>query len=271
MKSNIKEITARLETGVKEVFESDRYKEYLAFTSKFYRYSANNCILIMMQNPQASFIAGYKAWQNKFKRQVKQGEKAIKIIVPCPHRYTREIEDNNGDITEQEVAWTSFRVASVFDISQTEGEDVPQEYITELEGRVNDYDELMSKLANISPVPISYEPMNRANGYYSLTEKKIALKECMSEQQTVKTLIHEISHAMLHDKDDGTEKEADQRTREVQAESVAYTVCSYIGLDTSDYSFGYIAGWSKDKEVKELIGSMEVIRKTAQSIIEAVA
>lgn len=262
MKKDIKEITKQLEQGVKDVFESDKYKEYLDFMTKFYNYSVNNIMLIMMQKPEASLVAGYKTWQTKFKRQVKKREKGITILAPCSHK---KIVEQDGE--EKEFFWTSFRAVKVFDISQTEGEAVPS-YISTLTGEVEHYDDLMEKLKNVSPVPVGFEKMKRANGYFHIEEKRIAIKDGMSEQQTIKTLIHEISHAILHDKENGSEKDANGNTREIQAESVAYTVCSILGLDTSDYSFGYVAGWSKDKEAKELNASMEVIRKTAKQIID---
>ena len=263
MKKDIKEITEQLEQGVKDVFESDKYKEYLDFMSKFYNYSVNNIILIMYQKPDASLIAGYKAWQTKFKRQVRKGEKGITILAPCPHKIIKE--DENGE--EKEIRWTSFRAVKVFDVSQTEGEDVPK-YIEPLSGDVDGYQELIERLLSASPAPINFEDVEgSALGCYNLLEKRIAIQSGMSEAQTVKTMIHEISHAILHDEDEGMEKEADRKTREVQAESVAYTVCNMLGLDTSDYSFGYVAGWSNGREVKELTASMEVIRNTAKDIV----
>ena len=263
MKTDIKEITEKLEQGVKDVFESNNYKEYLKFMSKFYNYSVNNIVLIMLQKPDASLIAGYKAWQTKFKRQVRKGEKGITILAPLPHKIIKE--DENGE--EKEINWTSFRAVKVFDISQTDGDEVPT-YIKPLDEDVDGYDKLLDKLLSLSPAPISFEDVEgSALGYYNLANRRIAVQRGMSESQTVKTIIHEISHAILHDKEDGTAKDADNNTREVQAESVAYTVCNMLGLDTSEYSFGYVAGWSDGKEVKELTASMEVIRNTAKDII----
>lgn len=268
MKKDIKEITEQLEQGVKEVFTSDRYIEYLQFMSKFTSYSVNNIILIMMQKPNASLVAGYKAWQNKFNRQVRKGEHGITILAPCPHK--KEIEDENGET--QTISWTSFRAVKVFDVSQTDGEELPTGCVQMLTGEVENYMDLIEKLEEISPVPVGYENIEGgANGYFNTAEKRIAIQEGMSQQQTIKTLIHEISHAILHDRDEGEEKDADRHTREVQAESVAYTVCSMLGLDTSDYSFGYVAGWSSTKEIKELNESMEIIRKTAKDISDRLA
>lgn len=266
---DINEITEKLETGVKEVYTSEKYKAYLDFMSKFYDYSVNNTILIFMQMPEASLVAGYKAWQTKFKRQVRKGEKGLTILAPCPHKMKKEVEDENGKKVEKEVTWTTYRAVSVFDISQTDGEEIPT-IAKELTDSVENYEELFKKLTEISPVPVGFEEIKTgAKGYFSHVDKRIALKEGMAEQQTIKTLIHEISHAILHDKETGEEAEADRNTKEVQAESIAYVVCSSLGLDTSDYSFGYVAGWSGSKEAKELTASMEIIKKTAGTIIEA--
>lgn len=268
MAKDIKEITEQLEQGVKGIFESGRYEEYLRCMSKFYHYSTNNCVLILMQKPEASLVAGYQSWQKNFGRQVRKGETGIKILAPCPHKVTKEVKDADGNTEEQEIKWTSFRAVTVFDVSQTDGKEIP-ELLNRLEGTVDGYKGIIDKLFEVSPVPVVFEKINgSANGFYSFTEKKIAIREGISEQQTVKTLIHEIAHSILHDRENGEEKDADRETKEVQAESVAYTVCNTLGLDTSEYSFGYIAGWSKGKEVKELTESMEVIRKTAQTIIE---
>lgn len=265
---DIKEITEKLEKGVKEIYESENYKAYLDFMGKFWDYSFNNCVLIMMQKPEATLVAGYRAWQNKFKRFVKKGEKGITILAPCPHKVTKEVKDENGNIEVKEINFTTFRACTVFDISQTDGEDVPS-IVTELSGEVENYADMLDKLITLSPVPVGFESIKGgAKGYYSHVEKRIAILEGMSEVQTIKTLIHEISHAILHNREDGEEMAADKHTKEVQAESVAYTVCNALGLDTSDYSFGYVAGWSKGKEVKELTASMEVIRKTAKGILE---
>lgn len=263
---NIEEITKQLEQGVKDVFTSDKYVEYLKFMSRFYNYSVNNIILIMMQKPEASLVAGYKAWQTKFKRQVRKGEKGITILAPCQHK--KKVEDEDGEI--KEVAWTSYKAVKVFDVSQTDGEELPTGCAVALEGNVDGYAELLKKLKKISPVDVEFQHIDGgANGFYSRSENRIAIQIGMSEAQTIETLVHEISHAILHN-EAGKEKNADRLTKEVQAESVAYTVCSMLGLDTSDYSFGYVAGWSSGKEVKELNASMEVIRKTAKTIVDGI-
>lgn len=264
-KQGIEDITKQLQQGVKDVFSSDRYKNYLDCMSKFYHYSASNCLLIAMQCPEASLIAGYKAWKTKFNRNVRKGEKAIKIIAPCPHKKT--ITDDAGN--ETEITFTTYRAACVFDVSQTEGQELPTMCNT-LTGSVAGCVDLIRKLEAISPVPVRYESIKKANGYFNFVDKVIAIKENMPELQTVKTLVHEIVHAVLHNKETGEEKDAARNTKEVQAESVAYIVCSYLDLDTSEYSFEYVAGWSKDKEMKDLQDSMNVIQRTAKQIIDAI-
>lgn len=263
------EITKELERGVKELLASDRYKDYLDFMGKFHNYIVNNSILIFLQMPQATMVAGYQAWQNKFKRQVKKGEKSIKILAPCPHKMKKEVKTADGDLEEQEITWNTFRPVSVFDISQTDGDEIP-EICNDLTGNVDGYKVLIDKLVKVAPVAVSFEAINSAaKGYFSDKENKIVVKAGMSEEQTVKTLVHEIAHSFLHG-ESGEENEADRRTQEVQAESVAYTVCRMLGLNTDEYSFGYIAGWSAGKELKELNQSMETIRKTANKIMEGI-
>lgn len=268
-KAQVKEITEQLAQGVQELFESERYTKYLDTMSRFHNYSANNCVLIMMQCPQATHVAGFNTWKNAFKRNVKKGEKAIRILAPLP--FTKKIEKVNadGEIEETELKLMTFRAVPVFDISQTDGEELP-EIVNDLLGKVDGYGALIEALKGIAPVPVAFEEiMGGSHGYYSLTEKRIAIKEGMSELQTVKTLIHEIAHALLHDKE-GEQADADRRTMEVQAESVAYTVSKALGLETADYSFGYIAGWATGREAKELTASLEIIRKTASAIIDGV-
>ena len=269
-KNKMNEIAEMLETGVKAVFENGEYQRMLDTMSKFYKYSANNCFLILAQMPDATHVAGYRAWADKFGRQVKKGEKAIRIIAPCPHKKQTERVNEDGEVEAKEIQWVSYRAVPVFDISQTEGEDLP-EIAHDLTGGVDGYEELLERVKGISPVAVKFEEVRGgAHGFYSHLTNSITVKEGMSEQQTVKTLVHEIAHAILHN-EEGEQKDADSNTREVQAESVAYIVCKHIGIDTSDYSFGYVAGWSGGKETKELTASMEVIRKTAAGIIESLA
>ena len=282
----MKEITDRLETGIQELFESERYKAYLTSMAKFHSYSFNNTLLIAMQGGQ--LVAGYNKWRDDFHRNVKKGEKAIKILAPAPFKAKKEVPklDAQGrpvigkdgkPVTEvQEVQVPAFKIVSVFDVSQTEGEPLPSLGVEELTGGVEQYQDFFKALEQTSPVPIGFEDIpGGSHGYYHLTEKRIAIQEGMSELQTVKTAIHEIAHSKLHAIDpEATPAEQatrpDSRTREVQAESVAYAVCQHYGLDTSDYSFGYVAGWSSGKDLKELKASLETIRATAHELITAI-
>ena len=282
----MKEITDRLETGIQELFESERYKAYLTTMSKFHSYSFNNTLLIAMQGGQ--LVAGYNKWRDDFHRNVKKGEKAIKILAPAPFKAKKEVQklDAQGrpvmgkdgkPVTEvQEIQVPAFKIVSVFDVSQTEGEPLPSIGVEELTGSVERYGKFFKALEQTSPVPIGFEDIpSGSHGYYHLTEKRIAIQEGMSELQTLKTAIHEIAHSKLHaiDPEAPAIEQADRpdsRTREVQAESVAYAVCQHYGLDTSDYSFGYVAGWSSGKDLKELKASLETIRATAHELITTI-
>lgn len=266
--ADIKTIMKELEQGVMSVYTDDKYIQYLDTMSKFHDYSVNNIMLILMQKPEATLVAGYKAWQKNFKRNVRKGEKAIHIIAPCPHKKKQEVVLADGTVEEKELVWQTYTAVSVFDVSQTEGEDLPTYGCDELDGTVDGYNSLLTKIEKVSPVTVNYEKFDgEAKGFFDGT--KVVVQEGMSELQTVKTLVHEVAHAMLHGKGCAYEG-ADRNTKEVQAESVAYTVCKMLGLTTDDYSFGYVAGWSKGKDAKELTKSMEVIRKTANRIYEGV-
>ena len=261
-----------LQEGVESLFENDKYKHYLDVMSRFHDYSINNQILIGMQHPDATLVAGYTAWRDKFHRSVKKGEKGITIISPTPYKVTKEIEkvDANGVTTteEQEISRLGFRTATVFDFSQTEGEPLP-EIATILHDPVRDYDDLLDAIKSISPVPVCFEDIKgSANGFYAPTDQKIVVKRGLPEAQTLKTLIHETAHACLGH--GSKEDHLDRRTHEVQAESVAYVVSKAIGLDTEDYSIGYVAGWSSGKEIKELKASLQVIRDAADSMITGI-
>ena len=285
----LKEITDRLEQGIMQLFDSDRYKEYLRVMSKFHNYSFNNTLLIAMQKPDASLVAGFQSWKNNFKRNVVKGEKGIKILAPSPFKIKQEMEkidpatqkpvigaDGKPVKEEKEITIPAFKVVSVFDVSQTEGKELPDIAVDMLTGDVECFKDVFAALEKTSPVPIGFEKIEgNSHGYYHLEEKRIAIDEGMSELQTIKTAIHEIAHAKLHDIDPNAPKEEqadrpDRRTREVQAESVAYAVCQHYGLDTSDYSFGYVAGWSSGRELDELKSSLETIRSTAAEIINSI-
>ena len=282
----MKEITDRLETGIMDLFESGRFQAYLDTMARFHNYSFNNTILIAMQGGQ--LVAGYNKWRDEFHRNVKKGEKGIKIFAPAPYKVKKEVpkldeqgqpvRDKDGNpVTEQkEIQVPAFKIVSVFDMSQTEGEPLPTLGVEELTGDVERYQDFFKALEQTSPVPMAFEDIpGGSHGYYHLTEKRIAIQENMSELQTLKTAIHEIAHAKLHaiDPEAPVTEQADRpdsRTREVQAESVAYTVCQHYGLDTSDYSFGYVAGWSSGKDLKELRASLETIRATAHELITTI-
>ena len=283
----LKEITDRLEQGITELFDSERYKEYLQVMSKFHNYSFNNTLLIAMQKPDASLIAGFNAWKNNFGRNVMRGEKGIRILAPSPYKIRQEVEkkdpqtgktvtDSNGKpVTEtKEIQIPAYKVVAVFDVSQTEGRELPSISANELTGDVEQYEDFFAALEKTSPVPMGFEKIEgTAHGYYHLEEKRIAIDEGMSQLQNLKTAIHEIAHAKLHDIDLNAPEQPDRpdrRTREVQAESIAYTVCQHYGLDTSDYSFGYVAGWSSGRELAELKISLETIRATAAEIINTI-
>jgi len=276
----VEEITKKLEQGIQELFESEKYERYLKVMSKLHNYSFNNSLLIAMQKPDATMVAGFTSWKKNFHRTVKKGEKGIRILAPSPYKVNKEVDKidpvtkqpmlgRNGEPIKEHVQLTipAYKITTVFDVSQTEGEKIP-EIATALKDEVNDFEKMFQIIEKVSPVPIVLDQINSAaNGYYDLEKKVIVIKKDMSEAQTLKTAVHEISHAKLHDRDSGIEAKADRKTKEVEAESIAYTVCSHLGLDTSSYSFGYIAGWSSDKELGELKKSMNVIQHTASELI----
>lgn len=286
-KQKVKEITDKLEAGLKELFESEKYKSYLSTMSKFHNYSFNNTLLIAMQKPEATLVAGYQAWQKNFERHVNKGEKAIRILAPAPYKIKEERDkldpvtgemmfDENGmpQKEETEVTIPAFRAVSVFDVSQTDGKPIPELEVNELLSTVEGYEDFVQALMNISPVPIAFEDIpGDSKGYFSTAEKRIAVQENMSESQTLKTMVHEVAHSMLHDKEVNQSMDIpvkDRNTKEVEAESVAFTVCQHFGIDTSDYSFGYIAGWSSGRNMKELKSSLNTIRKTASELITGI-
>lgn len=275
-------ILKSLETGVENIFTGDKYAQYLQTMSKFHRYSFNNTLLIAMQRPDATLVTGYRNWQS-MGRQVKKGEKGITILAPAPIKRKREQEildqnhnplldaDGKPRTEEVEVVIPRFKPTTVFDISQTDGEPIETLAPEELTEAVADYDLFMEAITAVSPVPIRFDEIaGEAKGYYHSGDKEIVIQKGMSESQTIKTAIHETGHARLHDKDimekQGIEK--DRLTKEVEAESVAYCVCSAFGVDTSEYSFPYIAGWSSNRDMKELKASMDIIRKTAGEMID---
>jgi len=269
-KERIKEITEQLEAGVTAVFESDAYKAYLKCMSKFHNYSLNNTLLIALQRPDASLCASYTSWQKDHGRQVRKGEKGIKIIAPC--KYKVELEEKDEDGNQKIAERTGFKVVTTFDISQTDGPELPTVGVNELVGEVGDYRKLFNALTEMCPVPIYTEDIqNGAKGYYSDADRKIVIKSDMSQLQTIKTMIHEMAHEKLHSKENLDKNHpVDRRTKEVEAESIAYTICQHYGLDSSDYSFSYVAGWSSGKGVKELKASLERIRSAADEMITGI-
>ena len=276
-----KEITDKLEQGVSDVFSSDNYKQFLDTMAKFPRYSVNNNILIMMQKPDAQMCQSFTGWK-EMGRFVKKGEKGIKILAPAPYTIQREqtkLDDRGNPMLDKdgepimesvEIKVNAFKVVSTFDVSQTEGKELPTLGVDELTGGVDGYGTFMEALKEVCPVPMTFENIEGgAKGFYSQTEKRIAIQEGMSEAQTVKTAIHEMAHQKLHAIENHGSKQT-RGSKEVEAESVAYTVCQHYGIDTSDYSFSYVAGWSEGKEMPELKASLDTIRRAASEMITAI-
>lgn len=280
-KAEMEEITSKLEKGVKDIFDGANYQQYLNFCAKLPRYSANNQILIMMQKPGATMCQSFTNWK-EVNRHVRKGEKGIRILAPAPYKMQKEQEkvdasgkavlDKDGEPVKEtvEVTINAFKPVSTFDISQTEGEPIPTPGVDELTGSVEGYETLLAAIKEVVPVPISFEQIESgAKGFYHLEENRIVVQEGMSEAQTVKTLLHEASHQALHSKEamDSAGEKKSKNQKETEAESVAYVVCQHYGIDTSDYSFPYVATWSADKEVPELKASLDTIRRTASELI----
>ena len=290
-KDRMREIVDSIENGIKELFESDKYRKYLATMSRFHRYSVNNTMLIYMQRPDATHVAGFNKWRDQFGRNVLKGEKGIRIIAPTP--YKKKVEEIKTDpetnapvldadgkaiIEEKEIRIPMFKVVSVFDVSQTAGKPLPQ-LAADLSGNVQQYEVFMEALRRASPVPIEIKPVaHDTDGFFSIKAQSITIRAGMSEVQTVCAAVHEIAHAKLHDYEHMTELaddgetilvpgEKSRNTEEVEAESISYAVCQYYGIETGENSFGYIATWSKGKELKELRASLETINKTASELI----
>lgn len=264
-KETMKEIMEKLETGVRDFFTSDKMKDYLMVMSKFYQYSPNNCILIASQCPWATRVAGYKKWQS-LERHVRKGAKAIKILAPYKYKIDIETKNEQGELIKEKREFTSFRLVNVFDISQTDGKELPQ-LITEMKGDVDQYDTFMAAIQEAAPYPIQIEEIvGTAKGYCSYTDNKIVIREGMSQLQSIKTGIHETAHARIHQPEKSSAKSREQK--EVEAEAVAYVVCAHYNLDTSDYSFGYVASWASGEKTDILKASLETIQKEAGAIID---
>ena len=285
----VTEITKQLEEGIQNLFESTAYKTWLDTMSRFHDYSLNNTLLIASQKPDATLVAGYTAWQKSFGRQVNKGEKAIRILAPAPYKRKAEVEkvdpttgailtNPDGSYVKEtkEIVVPAFKVVSVFDISQTEGRELPTLGVDELTGDVAQYEHFFEALKKSCPVPIGFEQIaTGAKGYFHTAENRIALQEDMSQVQTIKTLIHEMAHQKLHSaapaEEAPEEPKLTRNRKEVEAESVAYTICRHFGIDTSDYSFAYIAGWSHGKETPELKASLTRIRNAANEMITEIS
>lgn len=284
----VKEITDRLEAGIHTLFESDAFKNYLKTLSKFHDYSLNNTILIAMQKPDATLVAGYTAWQRNFGRQVQKGETGIRILAPAPYRKQMEqdridpltglaVLNPDGSTAKdlKEIMVPAYKVVNVFDVSQTEGRPLPTIGVDELTGDVKQYEIFFDALKKACPVPVGFEQISSgAKGYYHTVDKRIAIQEGMSQVQTIKTMIHEMAHQKLHSIDPKEmppeEPRLTRNAKEVEAESVAYTVTQHYGIETSDYSFAYIAGWSKGKDTPELKASLDRIRMAADEMITCI-
>lgn len=275
----VQKLTDQLETGITELFNSERYAAYLSTMAKFHRYSFGNILLILLQCPGASQVAGYGDWKKNFGRQVKRGERGITILAPCPYRRREEVEETAPDgstaTTIQLVQRVGFRTVTVFDVSQTEGKPL-SELVHKLTGDVADYERMTEAICALSPYPINIEAFpGAAYGCCNFVEQRILVQPDMSQVQTIKTMIHEVSHAKLHapieDGDGETPPQRKRRfVREMEAESVAYVVCQHFGIDTADYSFGYVAGWSHGKNLSQLKASLELIRNTAAELIDGI-
>lgn len=294
-KERLKDITDSIETGIKELFESDKYKSYLQTMSRFHKYSLNNTILITMQKPDATLVAGFNKWRDGFSRHVKKGEKGIKIIAPTPYKIKEQREkldpqtkapilDAGGKVQteEVEIKIPMYRVVSVFDVSQTYGDPLPT-LASNLTGNVEQFEVFMEAIKRTAPVPIAIKPLpDNTDGYYHTEDKRIAIREGMSEVQTVSAAIHEVAHSLLHNREMEKELQAqqnenakpikpkDRNTEEVEAESISFAVCNYYGIQTADNSLGYIAAWSKGKELAELRASLETINKTSSELISGI-
>ena len=287
-KQKVKEITDKLEEGLKELFESEKYKSYLTTMSKFHNYSFNNTLLIAMQKPEATLVAGYQAWQKNFNRHVNKGERGIRILAPAPYKIKEERDkldpvtgevmldkDGTPQTEEVEIKIPAFRAVSVFDVSQTDGEPLPELEAKELLSTVEGYEDFINAITYVAHAPIGFEDIPGASkGYFNIEENRIAVQEGMSESQTLKTMVHETAHSMLHNKEVNKEDilapAKDRNTKEVEAESIAFTVYNHFSIDTSDYSVGYIAGWSNGKDMKELKSSLDTIRRTASELITGI-
>lgn len=281
----VAELTDKLESGIVNLYASDNYAQYISAMAKFHHYSFSNAFLILLQRPNASYVAGYNTWKS-LGRQVKRGEQGIMILAPCNFSAVMECKkrdpktgevaigpDGQPETEKKPISPNRFKIAHVFDMSQTEGKELPQIAVSELTGEVDDFSSVYERLAALSPLPVEQRNFpGTAKGYTSFTENLVVVRSGMSQVQTIKTLVHEIAHAKLHNPKDVLDEteQRKKRQKEVEAESIAYVVCQHYGIDTSDYSLGYVAGWSKGTELAELKASLDTIHRTAGEIIDAI-
>ncbi len=275
----VKDMMERLENGVKAIQNSEEYKAYLQTMSKFTNYSFYNSMLIHMQNPDATLVAGFRSWEKNFERHVKKGEKGIRILAPVPVKKKKTGSDEEDvlgkeETEEPEIAYIRYRTVSVFDVSQTEGKPLPDFGPKELSGDMEDFDAFYGAVSEFSPAEIRFDEIpGDAKGYYSSSNKEIVIRDGMSEAQTAKTMVHEVAHAWLHDREKMASRSEKKNRSEIEteAESVAFVVSSHFGLDTSDYSFPYVAGWLKGKNLKDMYQSVETIRRFSAEMIQEIS
>lgn len=279
----IKELTEKLQAGIQELHDSEKYRDYLRTMAKFHHYSFNNSLLIWAQRPDATAVAGYRAWQTKFQRTVNAGAKGIMIYAPSSYKRTlREVvtdadgnpmldQDGNKITRAVEHTFPTFQIGYVYAYEDTSGQKPLPSIVSIVDKDVDNYDSVMDALQKVSPAPIRFDSVDGgANGYYDLVKREIVIKDTLPQAQKIKTAVHEVAHSILHDKIDGIDQDTDKRSVEISAESIAFVVSSWLGVDTSEYSFGYISGWSAGKELVELQRKMEVIRSTANMIITGI-
>ena len=265
-KRQIDTVLEELKVGIAAVYTSDAYARYLTTMAKFHSYSVNNILLIAMQRPDASLVASLKTW-NSMQRHVKKGEKGIRILVPTPVKIRKEDED------DEEKLLMRFKVGHVFDVEQTDGAPLPSLGVRELDEKCDRYQDLLDVVIRIAPVPVRFDEIQgSAKGYFSPDYEEIVIQSGMGELQTLKTLVHELCHSILHNKEHMKEEKKSRETMEVEAESCAFVILKSLDetMDTSDYSFGYVASWSSDKETKELMSSLSTIRDTSREILELI-
>lgn len=269
IQAEMNELTNQLENGIKDVFASGKYTDYLKMMAKFPSYSANNCLLIMVQRPTARYVCGYVTWKKEFNRHVKKGEKAIWILGGSPRTVEKKTKDEDGNEVTEDFTYTKYFPCKVFADDQTEGDDIP-DLCKELKSEVSDFQSIKSRIQKASKVSIHFEDTHsEAKGYFSPAENKIVVQYGMSDSQTIKTMLHEMTHSILHCKG-GSQEKADRDTKEIQAESVAFIVCHHLGINSAEYSFPYLASWANHKGMKVVRENLDIIKKTAENLINQI-